>query len=84
MDNLPQNSKEKKEPEKVVKILMLEAGIEFAFLIALPLTGGDYAGKWLDTKTNHHFFVVLGILLGLAVTAIAVYKRILDYKRMLK
>lgn len=74
----------KSGPQKMVGILMLEAGTEFVFLIAVPLIAGVLAGKWLDNKYNHHFFVIIGILLGIAVSAIAVYKRIMDYKRMLK
>ena len=80
----PNSNKKPEEKQKMVGLLMFEAGMEFAFLIAVPLIGGIFAGKWLDQKYNHHFFVIIGILTGIAVSAIAIYKRILDYKGMLK
>lgn len=73
-----------KQKQKAVMVLMLEAGTEFAFLIAVPLIAGLLAGRWLDTKYHHHFFVIIGILLGIAVSCIAVWSRIKDYKKMLK
>lgn len=85
MDELKSNHDEKKSDKKqVVGLLMAEAGFEFAGLIAIPLIAGIFAGKWLDKKYNHQFFVIIGILLGLTITCIAVYSRIKDYKRMLK
>jgi len=80
----PETSKQAKDKQKVVGVLMLEAGTEFAFLIAVPLIAGLLIGKWLDRKTNHHFFVIIGILLGITITCIAVYQRIKDYKKMLQ
>ncbi len=86
MENSPKEpDKPPKNPEqKLVGILMLEAGIEFAFLIAAPLLAGVLVGKWLDDKYHHNFFVIIGILAGLAITCFAIYKRIIDYKKMLK
>jgi F0F1-type ATP synthase assembly protein I len=80
----PELGKPAKDKQKIVGILMLEAGIEFAFLIAVPLIAGLLLGKWLDRKYNQHFFVIVGILLGITITCIAVYQRIKDYKKMLK
>ena len=87
MENLtpqPPTNKPQKNPEqKVFAILMLEAGIEFAFLIGGPLILGVLAGQWLDNKYHQNFFVVVGILLGLGITSVAIYKRINDYKKIL-
>ena len=83
-EQTPTPDKKPDDKQKIVGLLMFEAGMEFAFLIAVPLVAGIFGGKWLDRKYNHHFFVVIGILLGLAISVIAIYKRILDYKRMLK
>lgn len=80
----PEIQKLAKDKQKIVGVLMLEAGTEFAFLIAAPLIAGLLFGKWLDKKYNHHFFVIIGILLGITITCIAVSQRIKDYKKMLK
>jgi len=79
-----QPAPQKKSPQKIVGLLMLEAGTEFAFLIAVPLIAGLLAGKWLDRKYDRHFFVIIGILLGITITCFAVYSRIKDYKKMSK
>ena len=86
MENLPEGEKTnpKGPSKKTFGILMAEAGMEFAFLIAVPLIAGVFAGRWLDSKYNHHFFVIIGILLGITVSSISIYKRIIDYKNMLK
>jgi F0F1-type ATP synthase assembly protein I len=73
-----------KEKKKIVGLLMLEAGTEFAFLIAVPLIAGILGGKWLDNKYHHHFFVIIGLLAGIGITGFTIYRRILDYKKMLK
>ena len=72
--------KDPKQRKQTFGILLFEAGIEFAILIAAPLVAGIFAGQWLDAKTNHGFFVIIGILAGLAVSCLAIYKRIKDYK----
>ncbi len=79
------NQNKQKNPEqKLFAMLMLEAGIEFVVLIAGPLILGILGGKWLDNKYHQNFFVIIGILLGLGITCVAVYKRILDYKKILE
>jgi hypothetical protein len=87
MDNIsPKQNPEKPDPsqiQKVFGVLMLEAGVEFAFLIAAPLVAGLWAGKWLDNKYNQNFYVIVGILLGLTVSAMAIYKRINNFKKIL-
>jgi F0F1-type ATP synthase assembly protein I len=80
----PKPNKPTKDPkQKLFAMLMLEAGTEFAFLIGGPLVLGILAGKWLDNKYHHNFFVIIGILLGLFITCVAIYKRTVDYKKML-
>lgn len=84
MDERPQPEKKQPSKQRLVGLLMLEAGTEFAFLIAVPLIAGILAGKWLDSKYHHHFFIIIGMLLGIAITWIAIASRIKDYKKMLK
>jgi len=84
MDQTPKNTQPPKDPQqKLMGMLMMEAGVEFAVLIGGPLILGVLAGKWLDTKYNHNFFVIIGILLGLTISCIAVYKRIFELKKKL-
>jgi hypothetical protein len=84
MNEQKQEPKKEANKQQVVGLLMAEAGFEFAGLIAIPLVAGLLIGKWLDRKYNHHFFVIIGILLGITITCFAIYSRIKDYKKMLK
>ena len=77
-------SKEQKTNKNAIYLMLFELGIEFALIIALPLIAFIYTGKWLDNKTNHHFFVIIGILLALALSSYMIYRKILDVKKMLK
>jgi F0F1-type ATP synthase assembly protein I len=84
MDNSAKEPESNKDTQKMVGIMMLEAAFEFAVLIAGPLLLGVFAGKWLDAKTNHNFFVIIGILLGIAISCVAIGIRINDYKKLLQ
>ena len=83
MENPEKDNQPKKSQQKIMGVLMMEAGVEFAFLIGAPLILGVLAGKWLDNRYNHNFFVIIGILLGLSLSCASIYIRIKDYKRIL-
>jgi undecaprenyl pyrophosphate phosphatase UppP len=83
MENQEKDNRPEKSEQKVIGVLMMEAGVEFAFLIGVPLILGVLAGKWLDNRYNHNFFVIIGILLGLGLSCESIYIRIKDYKRIL-
>ena len=58
--------------------------VDFAFYLAIPLLCFIYAGKWLDKRTNHHFFVLIGILLALALSSYLIYRKIKEIKDLMK
>ena len=78
------NSAPQQKKRSTAYYMLFELGIEFAFIIALPLLVFIYAGKWADAKTNHHFYVIIGILLALALSCYMVYRKIVDVKNMMK
>ena len=84
MENSEQKTINSNKVQKVASVLMLEAGFEFAFLIAGPLIFGLFIGKWLDRKTHNNFYVIVGILLGLAISSFAIAKRVNEYKKILE
>lgn len=90
MENLPQKpstdpaQKDSKEKQKVVGLMLFEAGIEFAVIIAAPLIIFVLIGKWLDTKHNTHAYVIIGILLALAISVAGITKKIKDYQKILE
>ncbi len=85
MENLPQQPQRDpgKDKQKVVGLMLFEAGMEFAGLIAVPLIGFILLGRWLDHKYNTHFIVIIGILLALTVSVLGIAKKIKDYKKIL-
>ena len=84
----PSNEAEKQQAaqnkQKLFGLLMLEAGVEFAFLIGAPLIGFIFLGRWLDTRFNHHFFVLIGILLAIPLSGFMIYARTKEYQKLLK
>ena len=85
MENLPQkpSTDPSKNKQKIVGLMLFEAGIEFAVIIALPLIAFTLLGKWLDAKHNTHAYVIVGILLALALSVAGITKKIKDYKKIL-
>ena len=79
-----QKARDKKSPEKIVKFVLMEAAIEFAIIIALPLLAFIFLGRWLDTKFNHHFFVLIGLFVALALSSLMIWRKIKDYQKLLK
>ena len=72
-------------PKKpAVYFMLFELGVEFAFIIALPLLAFIYGGKWLDAKTGHNFYVIIGILLAIALSSYMIYRKIVEVRNMMK
>ena len=70
--------------KKVLGPMLLETGMEFGVMLALPLLIFISLGKWLDTKYNHHIFVILGLFMAIGLSCYMIYKKIKDLKRIIK
>ena len=68
-NSTPEPKQPDKSNQKLFGALAMEAGIEFALLIGAPLIGFVLLGRWLDTKFNHHFFVLIGLFVALALSS---------------
>jgi len=80
--NLPEPEQ---KPKKSVNFFILaELGIEFAVILALPLIGGVYLGKWLDAKYGTKFIIIICILIALAFSWYMIFRKIMDVKNLLK
>lgn len=86
MENLPQkpSTDPGKDKQKIVGLMLFEAGMQFAVMIALPLILLVLLGKWLDAKHNTHTYVISGILLALTISVVGIGKKIKDYKEILE
>lgn len=58
--------------------------IDFGIALLLPLLAGVYGGKWLAGRTGDKGYVVGGIVLALVVSAVSIYKQIINLKRKMQ
>jgi hypothetical protein len=69
-----------KEADKThYKLTMMKAtniAFEFGFMIALPLIGFGYLGKYLDAKWGTNFLMLVGIILALVSSSVWFFKRV--------
>jgi hypothetical protein len=84
-ENLQNNHPDQKPPKKPLNyFLLLELGIEFAVMIALPLIAFILAGQWLDRKLNTHFIVIIGILSAIALSSYIISRKIKEVLNLIK
>ena len=77
------DSPEIKARKAAVWSQLMEIGLDFALYLAIPLFAFVYAGKWLDAKYNHKFFVIIGIFLALGLSGYLIYKKIKAIKDLM-
>lgn len=65
-------------------VSMYSVAVDFAFMIAVPLIAFVFLGKWVDAKFETKYFVVVGIVLGIATSAIAIGQQIKKLSKQVK
>jgi hypothetical protein len=72
----PENKPEiKKQSAPSLMKIAAFAG-EFGFIIALPLLGLTFIGKYLDNKYHSKYFILIGLVLALFFSTLYLYKRL--------
>lgn len=87
MDNQQETEKNQQETKAKKAALwsqLMEIGLDFALYLAIPLFAFIYAGKWLDARYHHKFFVIIGIFIALGLSSYLIYKKIRDIKILMK
>ncbi len=79
----PENSEVERKKQQA-RMMVLNLAMEFGFLIAIPLILFVLAGRWLDNKYQHHFFVVIGIFAALAISTLLIGRRISEIRKRLR
>jgi hypothetical protein len=70
------------KPTVLNAMSMISVGLDFALILALPLLGFIYLGRWMDARYETKFFVVLALPLAIIVSSIGIYKQIKKLKKI--
>jgi hypothetical protein len=86
MDDLNKKAEEQgaKAKKAAVGYMLFELGLEFAVMIAGPLIGAIFLGRWLERKYDSKLFIVGAIFLALGLSSYMIYRKILDARKMMK
>jgi LPXTG-motif cell wall-anchored protein len=77
-----ENSKQKPSNQVVNKWQVASLGFELGFIIALPLVGFGFLGKWLDQKfATDPWITLAGILFAILSTTIWLTRR---FKKLIR
>ncbi len=79
----PEPSERYRASKAAIWSQLMEIGLDFALYLAIPLFAFIYAGKWLDAKYNHKFFVIIGIFLALGLSSYLIYKKVKSVKDLM-
>jgi hypothetical protein len=81
-NNQPKKQAEQKPTKAPVFSFALfgELAIEFAVILAVPLIGAIYLGKWLEAKYDTKTYLIVLSLLALALSWYTVIKKIMGIK----
>jgi hypothetical protein len=71
------------KPTVLNAMSMISVGLDFALILALPLLGFIYLGRWMDARYETKFFVVLALPLAIIVSSIGIYKQIKKLKKII-
>lgn len=63
---------------------MYSVAIDFALIIAGPLIILIYAGKWLDKRYNTEYYVLIGIVLALIISSVAIARQVKKLQEFIK
>lgn len=72
------------KPTVLNAMSMISVGLDFALILALPLLGFIYLGRWMDARYETKFFVVLALPLAIIISSIGIYKQIKKLKKIIK
>lgn len=84
MENNQLNGKESQKKSSVFTFtLFTELALEIAVILTVPLIGGIYLGKWLNTKYDSKIFLVLCVILAIAFSWYVVIRKIITIKKLI-
>lgn len=86
MENTPPEQKpvKKEFDSNRFWMMFLELGTEFAFIIALPLIGAIYLGKWLNVRYDSNAYVAVLALIAIIFSWYIIFKRVMAIKKLLE
>ncbi len=63
--------------KKIPIIMIIAVSTQIAFSLALPIVGGLYLGRYIDSfLRTGHIFLIVGVLIGSSSSIYLVYKQV--------
>ncbi len=62
----------------------IEIGTEFAIILALPLIGAIFLGKWLNQKYDTKLFLVGLVLFAVVISWYSIIRKVIKIKKYLE
>lgn len=82
--NKPEENGKASEQKRLTFLKAFQIAGEFGFIIALPLIGLGFLGKWMDARYHTKYFVLIGVLLAIGLSTAWLTKSIKDMLKDLK
>jgi O-antigen/teichoic acid export membrane protein len=65
-------------------VSMYGVAVDFGLAIFIPLLVAVYFGKWIAEKTGMAWLIPVCILLALTISAVSIYRQIINLKKKIK
>lgn len=65
-------------------VSMYGVAVDFGLAIFIPLLIAVYFGRWLVARTGHSGLLPLCLVVALAISAVSIYRQIINLKKKLK
>ncbi len=77
-------TRRKQGPKLLNAMSLVSVGLDFAVILAAPLLVGIFLGRYIDGKMGTKYWVIVGILVAMVVSAVGIYKHTKRVERLMK
>ncbi len=74
----------KQSPKLLNAMSLVSVGLDFAVILAAPLLSGIFLGRYIDGKMGTKYWVIVGILVAMVVSAVGIYKHTKRLAKLMK
>lgn len=63
---------------------MFSVAVDFGLIIAIPLVGAVYLGRWLDSRYGTKHYILVCLFAALFISSVGIYKQIIKLSKQIK